>query len=171
MLDTPTIKTPRRAAEITLLVLDFAGTFVFGLEGGLAAAAMHLDLFGALVLAFCTALGGGIIRDLLIGAVPPGSIRDWHYGTLAFASGGLAVFLSELVHQIPPRLLVTLDAGGLSLFAIAGATKALAYKINPFVAVLMGVITGVGGGTVRDVLLARIFPPCSVPMSMPLPPS
>ena len=117
---------------------------------------MHLDLFGAMVLSFCTALGGGIIRDLLIGAVPPGSIRDWRYGALAFLGGGTAIFFSQFVQEIPPILLVTLDAGGLALFAVAGATKALGYSINPFIAILLGTITGVGGGTLRDVLLARI---------------
>jgi uncharacterized membrane protein YeiH len=145
-----------RLADALLHTLDLTGTFVFGMEGALAAVAGHLDFFGAMVLSFCTAVGGGIIRDLLIGAAPPESIRDWRYGTLALAGGCTSVFLYHSVRQLPPLLLLTLDAGGLSLFAVAGATKALKYNINPFIAVLMGTITGVGGGTVRDILLARV---------------
>ena len=141
---------------ILLLVVDFLGTFLFGIEGALSAIAGHLDVFGAMVLAFCTALGGGIIRDLLIGSIPPESIRDWRYGALAFFGGGTAIVFYQFVQQIPPLLLTTLDAAGLALFAVAGATKALSFKINPFVAILMGTITGVGGGTVRDTLLAQV---------------
>jgi uncharacterized membrane protein YeiH len=139
-----------------LLAVDFAGTLVFAVEGAMAAAKGHLDLLGAMVLAFATALGGGIIRDILIGASPPNSIRDWRYGAIAFA-GAAVVFLFEgPVRQIPQMLLLTLDAAGLSLFCVAGAEKALEYGINPFIAILMGGITGVGGGTVRDVLLAQV---------------
>ncbi len=145
-----------RAADKLLRVLDFAGTFLFGMEGALSAMAGHLDLFGALVLSFCTALGGGIIRDLLIGAIPPISMRDWRYGVTAFLGGGTSILFYHLVQEISPLLLTTLDAGGLALFAVAGAAKALSYNIHPFPAILMGTITGVGGGTVRDVLLARV---------------
>jgi uncharacterized membrane protein YeiH len=149
-------KSRSRKIDLLLEALDFAGTFLFGMEGALAAIAGHLDFFGAMVLSFCTALGGGIIRDLLIGAVPPGSVRDWRYGAIAFAGGGAAVFFYHLMQGITPLLLATLDAGGLALFAVAGAAKALQYGIHPFTAILMGTITGVGGGTVRDVLLARV---------------
>ncbi len=145
-----------RTADLLLRVLDFTGTFLFGMEGALSAMAGHLDFFGAMVLSFCTALGGGIIRDLLIGAIPPGSMRDWRYGITAFLGGGAAIFSYGVVQEIPPLLLATLDAGGLALFAVAGAAKALDYNIHPFPAILMGTITGVGGGTVRDVLLARV---------------
>jgi len=139
-----------------LLAVDFAGTLVFAIEGAMAAANGHLDLLGAMVLAFVTALGGGIIRDVLIGAIPPNSIRDWRYGAIAFA-GAAAVFLfEEQVRHIPQMLMLALDAAGLSLFAVAGAEKALDYGIHPFLAILMGGITGVGGGTVRDVLLAQV---------------
>lgn len=145
-----------RVTGLLLQVLDLAGTFVFGIEGALAAATGHLDFFGVMVLSFCTALGGGIIRDLLIGAVPPGAIRDWKYAVVAFFGGGMAIFLYQFLQEVPPLLLTTLDAGGLALFAIGGATKALSYEIHPFLAILMGTITGVGGGTVRDMLLAHV---------------
>ena len=139
-----------------LLILDFLGTFVFAVEGGTAAMRAHLDVLGLLVLSFTTALGGGIIRDVLIGSVPPGSIRDWRYGTIAFLGAGVVFFLHSFVQGLPYAVIVVLDAAGLSLFAVAGAAKALEYDIHPFIAVLMGTITGVGGGTVRDVLLAQI---------------
>lgn len=145
-----------RAIALLLITLDFFGTFVFGLEGALSAIKGHLDLFGAMVLSFCTALGGGIIRDVLIGANPPGAIRDWRYGALAFLGGGAAIAFYQFFQEIPPLLLTALDAGGLALFAVAGTTKALSFQINPLIAVLMGTITGVGGGTIRDILLAHI---------------
>jgi len=139
-----------------LLVIDLIGTFVFAIEGAMAAEQANLDILGLMVLAFATALGGGIIRDVLIGAVPPNSIRDWRYPAAAFAGGALVFFQSSFVNKVPESLIVTLDAAGLALFAVAGAAKALDFNIHPFLAMLMGGITGVGGGTVRDVLLARI---------------
>jgi uncharacterized membrane protein YeiH len=139
-----------------LLVIDLIGTLVFAIEGSMAAVEGNLDILGLMVLAFATALGGGIIRDVLIGAVPPNSIRDWRYPAAAFAGGAVVFFQSSFVNKVPESLIVTLDAAGLALFAVAGAAKALDYNIHPFLAVLMGGITGVGGGTIRDVLLARI---------------
>lgn len=109
-----------------------------------------------MVLAFATALGGGIIRDLLIGAAPPNAIRDWRYGTAAFLGAGTVFFFYEIVRQVPPQLIVTADAAGLALFAVSETGKSLAYGIQPFIAILMGGITGVGGGTIRDVLLAQV---------------
>jgi uncharacterized membrane protein YeiH len=143
-------------ADTLLLVVDFAGTFLFAIEGGMAAAKGNLDLLGAMVLAFATALGGGIIRDVLIGAIPPNSIRDWRYGTIAFLGAATAFFFHSFVQEFPSSVLVLLDAAGLSLFAVAGAEKALSFEIHPFIAILMGGITGVGGGTIRDVLLAQV---------------
>lgn len=139
-----------------LLAIDLIGTFVFAVEGASAAIQANLDILGLMVLAFATALGGGIVRDVLIGAVPPGSIHDWRYPTIAFIGGAVVFFQNSLVSHFPADLLVTLDAAGLALFAVAGAAKALDYGIHPLVATLMGGVTGVGGGTIRDVLLARI---------------
>jgi uncharacterized membrane protein YeiH len=117
---------------------------------------LGLDVFGLLVLSFVTALGGGTIRDLLIGAIPPNSIRDWRYAATAF-SGGIAVFcFHPLIERVPAQLMVTLDAAGLALFAVAGVGKALEFGITPLLAILMGAVTGAGGGTVRDVLLAQV---------------
>jgi uncharacterized membrane protein YeiH len=139
-----------------LLAIDLIGTFVFAVEGASAAAQGNLDILGVMVLAFATALGGGIIRDVLIGAAPPNSIRDWRYPATAFLGGSAVFFLNSVVSRVPGSLLTTLDAAGLALFAVAGAAKALDYGIHPLLAMLMGGITGVGGGTIRDVLLARI---------------
>jgi uncharacterized membrane protein YeiH len=142
--------------ERLLFVVDLAGTLVFGLEGGLAAIAGRLDVFGVMVLAFATALGGGLVRDVLIGAIPPVAIRDPRYATAAFVGGGVAIVLHRLVTRLPRAVSVGLDAAGLALFAVSGAVKAHDAGIAPLLAVLMGTITGVGGGTVRDVFLARV---------------
>jgi uncharacterized membrane protein YeiH len=139
-----------------LLVVDLVGTFVFAVEGATAAIEGELDLLGLMVLAFATALAGGIIRDLLIGAIPPGAIRDWRYAAVAFVAGAVVFLWHRYVSQVPQSFIVVVDAAGLALFSVAGAAKALDYGIHPFLAVLMGGITGVGGGTVRDLLLARV---------------
>jgi uncharacterized membrane protein YeiH len=139
-----------------LFPIDLAGTFVFAVEGAMAAIAGGLDLLGVMVLAFATALGGGIVRDLLIGAAPPASIRDWRYPTTAFLGAFAAFLFHGAVATVPGDLLVVLDAGGLSLFAVAGALKARGYGLHAIVAVMMGTITGCGGGTIRDMLLAQV---------------
>jgi uncharacterized membrane protein YeiH len=97
-----------------------------------------------------------MIRDLLIGAIPPNSIRDWRYPATAFVGGGAVFFFYEFFQGVPTGLMVTLDAAGLALCAIAGAAKALEFGISPLLAVLMGAVTGVGGGTIRDVLLTKV---------------
>jgi uncharacterized membrane protein YeiH len=139
-----------------IFALDVAGTFLFAVEGAVTAAEAGLDVFGILVLSFSTALIGGVVRDLLIGAVPPQAIKDWRYPAIAFAAGAATFFFHRYVVAIPRPVFITLDAAALSLFAIAGAEKALDFGINPFVAALMGTLTGVGGGTLRDILLARV---------------
>jgi uncharacterized membrane protein YeiH len=106
-------------------------------------------------LAMITALGGGILRDLVIGAVPPATFDDWRYLTVASAGGLVAFALAGL----PDRLnlpINLLDAAGLSLFAVTGASKALDFGLGPGQAVILGAVTAVGGGTVRDVLIGRI---------------
>ncbi|NYF89938.1 trimeric intracellular cation channel family protein [Tunturiibacter empetritectus] len=147
---------PKYRQDVVLLAVDLVGTFVFAVEGALAGIRGELDLLGLLVVSFVTALGGGTVRDLLIGAVPPNSIRDWRYGATAFAGGGAVFCFYQSFQHVPQQLLITLDAAGLALFAMAGAAKALEFGINPMIAVLMGVLTGVGGGTIRDVLMTRV---------------
>lgn len=122
----------------------------------MAAIRANLDILGLLVISFATALGGGMIRDVLIGAIPPNSVRDWRYPATAFAGGGAVFFFYQLIQQVPAGLMITLDAAGLALCAIAGAGKAMEFGINPLLSVLMGAVTGVGGGTIRDILLNRV---------------
>jgi len=141
-----------------LLTVDLAGTLLFAIEGALAAVAANLDLFGVMVLAFATALVGGIVRDVLIGAVPPASLRDWRYPAAAFAGGAIVFFLHPSIRQVPPSVIITLDAAALALFAVAGTEKALVYKMHPLVAALLGTITGVGGGTVSYAIAANATP-------------
>ena len=140
-----------------IFALDIAGTFLFAVEGAVAAADAGLDAFGILVLSFSVALIGGVVRDLLIGAVPPQAITDWRYPAVAFLGGVVTFFLHRYVIAIPRPVFITLDAAALSLFAVvAGTEKALDFGINPLAAALMGTLTGVGGGTLRDILLARV---------------
>jgi uncharacterized membrane protein YeiH len=142
--------------ERLLFAADIAGTLVFAIEGAMAAVNGNLDLIGIMTLAFCTALGGGIIRDTLLGSLPPASLRDWRYPTIVLSAAVLVFFLHSEVRAIPVLYIQVLDAAGLAIFAIAGTEKALLHKMNPLVAALLGTITGVGGGTIRDVLLNQV---------------
>jgi uncharacterized membrane protein YeiH len=139
-----------------LYIVDLAGTLLFAIEGASAAITGKLDLLGLMVLAFATALGGGIIRDVLLGATPPNALRDWRYPAIAFVGAAVVFFFHQFVQEIPAQLLMVLDAAGLALFAVSGTEKAMLREMPPLVAVLLGGITGVGGGTIRDVLLARV---------------
>ena len=146
----------RYRPDLLLLAVDLAGVLVFAVEGAMAGIRAELDLLGLLVVAFATALGGGMIRDLLIGAVPPNSVRDWRYPAMAFVGGGAVFFFYQFFQRVPAELMISLDAAGLALCAIAGSGKALEFGINPMLSVLMGAVTGVGGGTIRDVLLTHV---------------
>src|ERR1700678_163561 len=138
----------RPRAVHLLLAIDLVGTALFAAEGASTAMQARLDLLGLLVLAFVTALGGGIIRDLLIGDAPPSSIRNWNYPAVALAAGAAGFVLHASSAGINPWVVTTLDAAGLSFFAVAGATKALEFNLHPLLATMMGGITGVGGGTI-----------------------
>ena len=154
-------------ASSTLLVLDLIGTFVFALSGGAAGVKERLDLFGVLVLSFAAASAGGIMRDLLIGAVPPAAISDWRYLAVSLLAGLIMFFwypISERLRTLRNHVLV-FDAGGLALFAVVGTQKALGFRLNPVMAALLGVLTGIGGGMLRDVLVAQV-PMCCVPNCM-----
>jgi uncharacterized membrane protein YeiH len=137
-----------------LLVLNLAGTFVFGLSGGLAGVQKRLDVFGVVVLAVVVGLAGGITRDLLIG-IPPQTFRDWRY--LAVAGGaGLVTFLAHPALERLERPILVLDAAGLSLFCVTGASTALDHRVGAVEAIVLGTITGVGGGVLRDILVREI---------------
>lgn len=135
-----------------LVVLDLLGTFVFALSGAAAGVKSKLDLFGLMVLAFATGNAGGITRDLLIGAVPPAAIRDWRYLGVCLVAG-LVTFLWYPRIDVNRRPVLLFDAAGLALFAVTGTQKALAAGLNPIMAALMGMLTGIGGGMLRDVLV------------------
>lgn len=149
---------PRATDEVLrtlVLILDLGGTFAFALSGAMAGIRRGLDIFGVLVLSFAAATFGGITRDLLIGATPPAALQDWRYLAVSLAAGLIAFFWSPLIEKLrnPVRML---DAMGLALFAVAGTEKALAFGLNPVMAALLGMLTGIGGGVARDVLLAQI---------------
>ena len=137
------------------LVLDLMGTFVFALSGALAGVKRKLDLFGVLVLSFAAGNSGGITRDVLIGAIPPGAVNDWRYLSVSLVAGVTTFYFSPLIVRMWNPVLL-FDAAGLALFAVAGSSKALAYGLNPVMATVLGMVTGIGGGMVRDVLLAEI---------------
>lgn len=138
-----------------VLVLDLAGTFVFALSGAIAAVRHRLDIFGILVVSFAAATCGGIGRDLLIGAVPPAAIADWRYIAVSVVAG-LAVFCwTPAARQLLAPLLI-LDAAGLAFFAVSGSLKASEYGAAPVAAILLGVLTGIGGGMARDILVGEI---------------
>jgi uncharacterized membrane protein YeiH len=140
----------------TLLVtFDLGGTFVFALSGGMAAVKHRLDLFGVLVLAFAAGNSGGIARDVMIGAVPPAAIRDWRYIAVSMLAGLITFYWYRIINRLSSPVLV-FDAAGLALFAVAGAGKALAFHAGPVAATLLGMLTGIGGGMVRDVLVSEI---------------
>ena len=139
-----------------LLALDLTGTFAFALNGSLTALRLaRLDIVGVVTLGIITALGGGIIRDVLIDSLPPATFGDWPYLAVA-AGGGMVAFLAGRRLERLNVPITVLDAAGLSLFAVTGASKALAFGLGPAQAVLLGAITAVGGGTVRDVLIRQI---------------
>ena len=141
-----------------LLVLELVGTFVFALSGAAAGIKYRLDLFGVLVVSFATATAGGITRDVLIGAVPPAALRDWRYLGISVLAG-LVVFFSAPRPERQLRLrnlVLTFDAAGLALFAVSGAQKALGHGLHPAAAALLGMLTGIGGGMLRDVLVSDI---------------
>lgn len=137
------------------LVLDLSGTFVFALSGAMAGAKRKLDLFGILVLSFAAATAGGIARDVLIGAIPPASVNDWRYLGVSLFAGVITFYFSPLIERMSHSVLL-FDAAGLALFAVTGASKALAFGLNPAMAIMLGMVTGIGGGMARDVLLAEI---------------
>jgi uncharacterized membrane protein YeiH len=135
--------------------LDLAGAFVFAISGAAAARQRGLDLFGICAIAFTVACGGGIIRDLCIGAIPPEGLTNWRYLVAAVVAAGMTIAFYPLVRRLNHPVLF-FDALGLALFAVTGAQKSLAYGHNAEVAILLGVTTAVGGGVLRDVLLNRV---------------
>ena len=142
-------------ASTLVLVLDLCGTFVFALSGAVLGVKQGFDLFGVLVLSFAAANVGGITRDVLIGSVPPPGIADWRYVAVPVLAGVATFRWGPSIRRMHEYVQV-LDAGGLALFAVSGAQKALDFRLGPLTAVLLGMLTGIGGGMVRDVLAAEV---------------
>jgi uncharacterized membrane protein YeiH len=139
----------------TLVVLDLVGIFVFAISGALVAVRKDLDVFGVLVLAGTTGLGGGFLRDVLIDATPPAALADWRYLLVPIGAGLLTFRFHPTLGRLE-RTVNVFDAFGLSLFCVAGAVKALDHGLGPLPAALMGMVTGIGGGMIRDVLAGRV---------------
>ncbi|WP_028925981.1 trimeric intracellular cation channel family protein [Pseudonocardia acaciae] len=143
---------------MVLLVLDLLGVAVFALAGALAAIRARLDVFGVVVLGIITALGGGVIRDVLLGITPPTTLRQWQYLAVASVVSAAACVPRATVparSRLRKAILVA-DAFGLALFVTTGTAAALAVGAPPVAACLVGVISGIGGGVTRDVLLREI---------------
>lgn len=138
-----------------LLVLDIVGIAVFAVSGALVAVDKKLDIFGVIFLAVGTALGGGFIRDALIGATPAAALTDWRYlATPAIA--GLIVFYVHPSVARWSRLFLLVDAAGLGLFAVAGTRKAIDFGVGPLGSSAIGILTAIGGGMIRDILVREI---------------
>jgi uncharacterized membrane protein YeiH len=139
-----------------LLALDLAGTFAFALNGALTAVRIvRLDIVGVVTLGMITALGGGIIRDVIVEYLPPATFSDWRYLAVAAAGSLIAFTFGRRLDRYNGAIII-LDAAGLSLFAVTGASKAVGLGLGPVQAIILGAITGVGGGTLRDALIQRV---------------
>lgn len=149
MVSEPTL------VSAALIAFDLGGTFVFALSGAVAAVRYRLDLFGVLVLSFAAGNSGGIARDVMIGAIPPAAISDWRYIVASMLAGVIVFYWYGLIKPLKSPVLL-FDAAGLALFAVSGASKALAFHAAPVAAALLGMLTGIGGGMVRDVLVREI---------------
>lgn len=136
-------------------ILDLGGTFVFAISGAVAAVNRRLDIFGILVLSFVAGNAGGITRDVLIGAIPPAALRDGWYLLVSIVAGLITFFSYAGVDRLRNPVL-WFDAVGLSFFAVAGAEKAVEFGLYPPMAALLGMVTGVGGGMTRDLLVVEI---------------
>jgi uncharacterized membrane protein YeiH len=138
-----------------VVVLDLVGIFVFAISGALVGVRKELDVFAVLVLGGVTGLGGGFLRDVLIGAVPPAALADWRYLLVPVAAGLVTFFFHSTLGRAE-RAVNVLDAAGLALFCVTGALKASAFGLGIVPAALMGMVTGIGGGMMRDVLSGRV---------------
>ena len=140
---------------MVLYLLDLLGTGVFAVSGALAAGKKRMDLFGVAVLGLVTAVGGGTIRDLILNAHPVFWVEDTVYLHTALAAA-ILTFLVTRFRALPTAVLTLADALGLAVFTVIGAQKALALETPGVIAVIMGVMTGVAGGIIRDILSGQI---------------
>jgi uncharacterized membrane protein YeiH len=131
--------------------LDLIGIFAFGISGALMAIRRDFDVVGIAILAVVTALGGGILRDLVLGHTPPPAFTQWEYLVVPLAAAAVTFVAHPELGRLIPTLLV-FDAAGLGLFCVAGTVKALDHGLTPVAAAALGVTTAVGGGVLRDVI-------------------
>jgi uncharacterized membrane protein YeiH len=144
------------APDISLMpVIELSGVFVGALSGGLAAVRKQFDIFGIIVLAWAAGLGGGLLRDVLIGVTPPVGISDWRFIVVACLAG-VVMYLFNPRLERARRMILVLDAGALALFSVAGTLKALELGVGPVAAVSAGILTGIGGGVLRDLLTGEV---------------
>ncbi len=141
--------------EAVIRALDIIGTAAFAISGASLGVRRRMDLFGVLVLAAVTATAGGVMRDLLVGAIPPVAIADWKPLTLALGSGLFTFYFKPLVRRLRSPVLI-FDAAGLAVFAVVGTEKALIHGVPFGSAVLLGLISAIGGGVVRDLMTAQV---------------
>lgn len=142
-------------AHLVYTVLDLVGTFAFAISGAVAARQRGLDLFGIASITFLVACGGGILRDVCIGATPPAGLSNWHYLAVSLFATAVTIVAYAKVRRFRHSVLF-FDAIGLGLFAVAGAQKSLAYGGSAELAILLGMVSAVGGGVMRDMLLSRV---------------
>ena len=141
--------------ETLLRVLDFLGTVAFAISGASLGVRRRMDLFGVLVLAAVTATAGGVMRDILVGEIPPVAIADWRPLTAAIIAGLFTFYFKPLLRMLRSPVLM-FDAAGLAAFAVVGTQKALLHGVPFGSAVLLGVISAVGGGLIRDLMTAQV---------------
>ncbi|CAN0620745.1 conserved membrane protein of unknown function [Burkholderia multivorans] len=142
-------------AHAVYVVLDLIGTFAFAVSGAAAARQRHLDLFGIASVAFMVACGGGIVRDICIGAVPPAGLSNWRYLAASLLATAVTIVAYPQVRRLRQPVLF-FDAIGLGLFAVSGAQKSIVYGHSAELAILLGIVSAVGGGVMRDVVLSRV---------------
>lgn len=139
-----------------MVACDLGATAFFAVEAAILSIDARLDLFGVLTVAFAAALGGGIVRDVVIADGPPLALRFKRYPLLAFSGGALVFLFADILRDSPEWAMVTIDAAGLSLFAVAGARRGLDFKLNGVSATMIGVLTAVGGGVIGALLLNEV---------------
>jgi uncharacterized membrane protein YeiH len=150
-----TIVTTYVEISTLVLILDLAGTGVFAISGAAIGVRHRLDVFGVCVLAFVAGNAGGMLRDLLIGAIPPAAFSGWRHVVISLLAGVITFFRHPRLDRLRTPILL-FDAAGLGLFAVSGTQKALAFGLDPTVAALLGMLTGIGGGMLRDVFVREI---------------
>jgi uncharacterized membrane protein YeiH len=138
-----------------IYVLDILGTFAFAISGALVALDKKFDIFGVIIIAFVTAVGGGMLRDVLINAHPINWIGDLNYLYIIFSAVLFTFFFKSKIAHLSKTMFL-FDTIGISVFTLLGLQKGLSYDLHPIIAIIMGMISAVFGGVLRDVLTAKI---------------